>query len=179
MESAQIKAEPKKVPTETPVTGKTGAAPVNLASIIRQDVENLMWVEFQYGIFFQLKYLNRQTLQKLSKQATIMKYDSSVKARVPQLDADAVTEGFFKIAVKGWRGVTPRSLSKIVPIALESLTDAQKDEEIPFSQQSLLAITKEAYELDQFLQNAATDISTFDPDKEPSEKNSEASPLGN
>jgi hypothetical protein len=151
---------------------------VNVKDIIKQEPKLTAWVEYQNGVAFQVNYINRQALLGISRKSTALVYDKDLKARVPRLDPDRTLKEFLAVGVSGWRGVTPRTLAGIILIDMEKVPEVERDTEIPFSQESLFAVVHDAYELDTMLQNAATDLRTFNPDKEAEEKNSVTSQSG-
>jgi hypothetical protein len=137
-------------------------------------------VEYQGGLIFTLRYISRARLQSLAKSCTIMRFDPKSRGRVPETNPTKFTEEFCKLAVAGWTGVTPRSLaaSGVVLLDLSSLTEAEKDTPVPFTHENLIELVKNAYELDQFLQDSACDSRVFNPTKEEEEGNSESSQSG-
>jgi hypothetical protein len=80
---------------------------------------------------------------------------------------------FCARAVEGWSGMTPRSLSRLVPI--QNVPENMMDSEIPFSQEQLIKLVKNSAEIDAFLQQTATDVNFFNESLEDELKNSVAS----
>lgn len=156
------------------------AAPLSIKGILMKDTSSLQAdVEFQYGIVFGLNYLARETLQKLARECTVYKYNPQTKVREPQLDSSKLIGRFCSIAVFSWKGMTPRALSRLLPIDFSKITEKQKDEEIAFSQEQLCAIVQASSEIDVFLQNTTTDINFFNTNLEHELGNSFASQSGN
>lgn len=135
-------------------------------------------VEFRDGIFLTLNYVSRSALQQLYKNCTTLKYDRPTHQRTPQVDPKKFSAEFCKLAVKGWRGVTPAALASLMPIDLSNVSEQQRKEELPFTQETLLFIVERAYELDNFLQDTAVDAKIFNPAMEGELGNSENSQSG-
>ncbi len=152
---------------------------MDITKLIISAPENLTAdVEFREGLILQLRFVSRTQLQSLYKSCTVMKFDPQLKIRKQQLDGEKFAAEFCKLAVAGWRGVTPNSLSKIVPMDLSSLSAEDREKEIPFTQEGIAAIVKAAYELDAFIQDNAVDVAIFSPDHQDEVKNSSTSQSG-
>lgn len=128
-------------------------------------------VEFKEGIVLTMRYLPRTKLQDFATKSRIFKYDSATKTRNQTIDGDLFSEMFCDYAVVGWKGVTPESLSSVVPLNTEGFTDTQLKAEIPFTKESLMILVKQAYEFDEFVQKVSTDLSYFKPHHEEELKN--------
>lgn len=137
-----------------------------------KDVDALaVWVEFKYGISFKLKFVPRSDLQRLSRDSTEMKWNEQIKGRVPEISSDKLVPAFCKRAVSDWKGMTPNSLAKLIPIKLEQVDETIRDQPISFTQAQLVQIVRSAYELDVFLQQSASDLSLFNSEFEAEAKN--------
>lgn len=153
---------------------------MNIQDILAKDTEKLtVWADFKSGISFQLRYVPRTDLLRISKESMSWEYDSKQRQRVQTVNRDAFSKRFCAKAVIGWKGVTPNALSEIIPVDLGSLTSEQREKEIEFSQENMLAIFTGAYEVDEFLQNSAVDASLFKPFHEEEKGNLPASQNGN
>jgi hypothetical protein len=125
---------------------------------------------------FVIRYVSKTTMFQLANQCRVAEYDAKSKGRVVGIDPDKFMEGLCKTVVKDWQGVTPRKLANLYPVDLSSLTEAQKDEEIPFSIENLIEVMKHAPGLDDFLHECATEPALFkNPAEESLEKNSSTS----
>jgi hypothetical protein len=145
----------------------------SLAGLIKASETLTVWIEYREGIEFLISYVSRNELQAMAKRSTVYKYDPVTKVRAPTLDQNLLTREFCKAAIKDWRGVTPNSLSKLVPIDLTTIAEEDYDSEIAFSQENVTSLVQKAYELDNFLQESAIDIRLFTDaqDTEDREKN--------
>ena len=144
--------------------------PLDLTQMLNVNQEQLTAVvEFKEGILLHMSYISRVKLQQLYKTCTEMRYDTTKKARVPQVDQKKFSEEFCRLAVTGWGGVTYDSLSKVLP--LNRVDPSRRKESIPFSHEQLFALVQAAYELDTFIQDMAVDARVFSPDLEDELKN--------
>jgi hypothetical protein len=137
--------------------------------------EMLAWVEFREGMQFQLRYISRSDLTRLAENCKTWKFSHDHKTKAQQLDHEEFTKKFCARAIVGWKGVTPRSLANTIPIDLTKFTEEQLDAPIDFEQENLVSLIKGAYQLDDFLQDCATDIKVFRPELEDQLKNSKPS----
>jgi hypothetical protein len=151
---------------------------LSVTSLLKKDTSDMCaQVEYQYGIFFHLKFTARNDLMRMMKESTIMRYNPSTKTREPSLDGDKLIRKYCAAAVEGWHGMTPRNLSRLIP--MKNVPEEQLDVEIQFSQDQLVELVKNSAEIDTFLQQTATDVNYFNADLEQELKNSKASQNGN
>lgn len=145
---------------------------MDLKSLLKTPEQELTsWVEFKEGIVLNMRYLPRATLKEFALKARVIKYDPATKTRSPSLDNELVAEMFSEHAVIGWRGVTPLSLSSVVALNVEGMSEEQLKTEIPFTKESLHILVKQAYDFDEFVQQVSTDLSYFKPHHEEEVKN--------
>lgn len=154
--------------------------PIDINNLIKKDTADLIqWVEFKQGIKLKLRYVSRQKLLQISKASEELKWQGPRKGRMPEMNSDKFTKLFVEAAVLDWEGVTPLSIGSIVPTDLSEVPSAEIDKAIPFSHEALSTLAKNAYELDNFIQEASMDLSTFKSDYEDELGNSEPSQSGN
>jgi hypothetical protein len=154
---------------------------IRLNDIIKGDADHLtLWAEFLHGISLKIRYVPRHKLQMLMQ--TCMKLQTTKeKGRIVRekvLDPEAFTRQFCALAVVDWKGITPKTVSKIVPTSIEGLTPEQLQTEIPFSLEDLVPLVKNSMDLDNFIQETAMDVGLFTSDKEEVEGNSVSSQSG-
>lgn len=135
-------------------------------------------VEFRDGMFFTVNFLPRTSLQKIFNDSKIRKMDYKTARKEEELDGDKFSRKFCSEVVAGWRGVTPRKIAKLVPIDLVDFTEAERDEEVEFSQEQMSYLLKNAYDLDSFLQGYCQNLDNFVPERGYEQKNSESSQSG-
>lgn len=143
---------------------------MELKDLIKTEIPTAT-VVFRDDIAFTLRYVSRAKIQTIARQSQVMQYDPKTRARTPQLDQPKFLRAFLELCVTGWKGVTPRSAATLAPLDLGKVPADKLDEELTFSHDNLTALVAESSELDGFLQDAATDIRTFNPAKEEEEKN--------
>jgi hypothetical protein len=145
---------------------------IDLKSLIRKDTDILTArVEFKEGITLILRYVSRERMRSLWSRCTTLRYDQQTRARIPRAELSKFSEEFAVLAVAGWEGVTPRTLGKIVPTDLSGVPEKDLDVEIPFSEDGLRALVKQAYDLDNFVQEEAVKPELFSPNQENEIKN--------
>ncbi len=143
------------------------------------DSELTATVEYREGVKFTVRHISRASLQKMARNCTVQKYDGKLKGRVPVLDNEKLIDAYCRQAVVGWEGVTPRSLSKIALINFSKVPKDKLDEPIEFTAEGLSALLKGSDDLDMFLQDACSNVQTFNSEHEEELGNSEPSPTGN
>ena len=149
---------------------------ITLGDAIISDKEKMTAeVEYKDGIFLTLQFISRNTLNSISRTCVVQKYNEVTKSRQPQIDSDRFAESFCRRAVVGWRGVTLRKLARLIPLDLKRFPVEDHDAERPFEIADLITVVKNAYELDNFLQDTAVDLKIFRPDLEAELKNSQPS----
>lgn len=152
---------------------------LNIVTMAQKQTRPTQEVEFKDKMFLTVSFLPRPTLQKIYKESQTMKMQYKTGIRAPETDNDKFSAKFCAEVVKDWRGFTPRKISELINIDLSQFSPEELDEQIPFSQDQIAFLVKEAYDLDTFLQNYCQDLSNFAPQKEYEEGNSEASQSGN
>ena len=135
-------------------------------------------VDFQDGVSFNLKYLPRIELERITKGCVTEKYNVKDKRRKSELDNEKLMAQVFERCVCGWKGLTPRVCAKFFAVDLSNLSEEQKDAEVPFSLDNFQLLVKNTYDLDEFIQRNITDAAIFHPDAENDAKNSSTSPSG-
>ena len=141
---------------------------IDLKKLIVTDSNSLsVNVEFKDSIILTLNYVSRIKLQSLWKSCTTLKFDRTTRQRTPQVDGTRFSEEFSRLAVSGWRGVTPRAIAaSLFPLDLSGMSEAEKDAEIPFTHENLSLLLSNSYELDTFIQDSAVDSALFKPEHE-------------
>jgi len=137
------------------------------------------WVEFQQGISFQVNYLSRGKLKRITENSTSFAYNPRTRAREPKMNNDFFNDTFIRETVVGWKGVTARSLSNLIDIDISEIPESKLDDPLDYDHNAMVVLFDEAYDLDQVLQDFVLDIKNFQPDIEDELGNSETSPDGN
>ena len=145
---------------------------MKLQDLIKKDTENLTaTVEFRHGLKLTLKYVGRAELVRLSRESTVLKYDEKAKGRVTAVDGTKFAKAFCASAVVGWQGATPEVLAKLAPLDISGLSEEQRKQELPFDLEQLQCLLEHTFVLEGFIQEAAMEVSTFNPLKGDEEKN--------
>lgn len=154
---------------------------LNLKELLVTNTDKLTTkVEFKdTGIIIEVRYVSRAELQRISRTCVTQKYEKSSNRREPSVDGAQFAAKFTERAVIGWSGATPAKLSKLIPLDTAKLTPAQLNEELPFDKDNFSVLLANAFDLDAFLQETATDLTNFEQDKVTTEGNSAASQSGN
>lgn len=138
----------------------------------------MIWVSFK-DLRFKIRYVSRATMQAIADQCSGAEFVPGANAgqRVRKLDTDALMRTLTTTIVKGWDGVTLRSLQRLMVLDIPSGTDL--DAPVEFTEENLLSVVASAHDLDGFLQECATDPSLFkSPIDEDLTKNSKPSQSG-
>lgn len=145
-----------------------GNEPIDLTKILTEvkTIKRTRWVEWEFGIELQLQYLNNATKEMIINRNTDLKFDKTVRQRVPRLNAEKTKEDIYRNAVVGWKGVTLKSLRNITPLP-SGMNEKHPswETEIPFSHEQLLSLTLAAPDLDDFIQNTCVNASMFQDDE--------------
>lgn len=152
---------------------------MNLAKLVPTNTESMTAVvEYRDGIKFKLRFISRSTLSRIGQLCVVWKYNDKTRQRQQHLDNDKYAAEFCRQAVIGWEGVTLRKLANLMPLDLSQVPAEDQDKDLPFDVDNLLVLVKNAYELDNFLQDTAVDIKMFRPALEEELGNSPSSPTG-
>lgn len=137
-------------------------------------------VEFKDGMFFTLCYVSRGKMKTLYNSCTSLRYNPTTKTRSPQTDVEKFASEFSKLAVSGWRGITPKKVAAMIPeLDLSKLSEEEKSADLPFDHDQLSVLVSNSVDLDNFIQEMAVDPKIFTPEHEEELGNSESSQTGN
>ncbi len=119
-------------------------------------------VEVEYpeidGFFIQLAYVGREELTKISSRATKVQFSKVSRRREESLDDDKFLEEYSKKVIKGWRGLKIKHLEVLLPV---DLTNAEVQDEVPYSEEEALDLLKNSVPFDQFITDTISDLETF------------------
>ena len=122
--------------------------------MVKTEEVKTIWVNFIDNFEVELKYLPRSELQKIAKRSTVSGWERHQK--VDKLDDDNYLRNFVEKTMVSWRGLTQKTLAKIIPVKVTN-----PDEELIFSVENAFQLLKNAYDLDTFVTNAVMDLSRF------------------
>lgn len=151
---------------------------ITLGGALKKIVSPSAWVEYKEGISFHLRFMSKAKFRQLADDCTESRYNPQQQRREPKLDATKFTRLFLSQCLLDWRGVTLKSVSRIMEIDLSGYTPEECEQPLPFSAEEATKLIDMVYDLDSFLQAAITDIKTFRPTLEDELKNSERSQSG-
>jgi len=121
-----------------------------------------------FGVSFDLNFLSRPELQQLIGQNTKITFDPKSHSKEEKLDSEALSVAISNRCVKGWKGVNLKWLKTQIP--LEPSTD-DENAEIPFTQENLAFLMKNAYGLDSWILDNVREAANFNEKKEAELKN--------
>lgn len=180
MNSNEKKEHTPTVPAEPVAPAAAPAAPVELSLNLHaiKDEPPTAKVVYKDGISFTLCYMDKASLQRISSRCVVHEWDGAKKNRVPKLDGARFAQEFSNAAIKGWDGMTLRKVSELRPIKLNGFKPEDLDKPLKFSHENLAAILESSAELDNFLQEAVTDLRFFKSEMEEELGNSKPSQSG-
>jgi hypothetical protein len=106
-------------------------------------------------------------LAKISESSQEITWDKKSHVRVDKVNSEKFYSKFVDKAILGWRGLTLKTLSKIVPI---NLNGQDPESEVLFTKENAIELLQSAYDLDAFLQSSILDVTQFDSERAESEK---------
>ena len=121
--------------------------------------EKTLWVTYLDDFSVNIRYLPRRELAKISEGSTEITWDKKTHTRIDKVNTDRFYSRFVEKAILGWRGLTLKTLAKIVPI---KLGDSDPASEVVFTKENAIELLRSAYDLDSFLQDAILDVQRFD-----------------
>lgn len=117
-------------------------------------------VEVEYpnmpGFKVKLVYLSRESLISLRKKATKITYKRNTP--IEEYDAELFAQLYVAATVKGWSGLTLEYLARLLPI---DLGIADITQELPYSPEEALLLTKGSTEFDAFVAEVVGDLGNF------------------
>lgn len=138
-----------------------------------------IWVQYKdTGISFEVNFMSKARFKVLTDQCSSLVYNAESKTHQPKIDTKKLAAAYVEQAVKGWKGVTPKSLAAIAPVELSNLTEEQRNTELAYSADSMKFLVESTFELDTFLQEVTMNPALFNQTVVPFEdaaKNSKSS----
>lgn len=109
-----------------------------------------------WDVSFDLSFLNKTELQKMTSRHTSIKINRKTHNKEEDLDIENLRKEMCERCVHGWHGVTYRYLQTIMPIDVSEVENL--DEEIEFSQETLMQVIENSYDLDGWIFETVKDI---------------------
>lgn len=166
-----MSTEPTTATSSTTSTPAPVKAPLSLASVLGKTVSPDAWIEYKEGIKFHLRYMSKAKFRQLAEDCTEHRYNPQKQVREPKMNVEKFLQKFVADTILDWKGVTLRSLSRLVEIDVSGYTKDEMAQEISFSSAEAIRLMEMVYELDPFIQSCVTDIKTFRPALEDELKN--------
>ena len=112
--------------------------------------------------YVSLAYLSREKLVKVRNRSLVVKFNKRSRQREEEVDNDKFLEEYARAVVKGWRGLTIRELSKLMPI---ETTGANLEQDVPYSEEDALELLRNSTIFDQFVTDTMNDFEVFENEK--------------
>lgn len=112
--------------------------------------------------YVSLAYLSREKLVKVRNRSLVVKFNKRSRQREEEVDNDKFLEEYARAVVKGWRGLTIRELSKMMPI---ETTGANLEQDVPYSEEDALELLRNSTIFDQFVTDTMNDFEVFENEK--------------
>jgi len=135
-------------------------------SLIKNMMINEKVVEVEFpdsdNFYVSLSYLSREKLLKIRNRAMVIKFNKRSRQREEEIDNDKFLEEYSREVIKGWRGLTLRELSRILPVETAG-QDLEK--EIPYSEEDALELLRNSTIFDQFVTDSMNDFEAWENDR--------------
>lgn len=115
--------------------------------------------EFKDGMIFTVRYTTPMAIQKISQSSHILQWNQAKKARENTLDMDKFVNALVKHCMVGWRGITPRKLSKY--ILLKGIAEEHMDIELTFDTAEACFLLQKLEGLETWLIEVARDAQLY------------------
>lgn len=119
------------------------------------------WVPLEGFEPFEVKvaYLSREELTKIRNAVTRVAFNPKTRQREDTIDNELFIKEFVKAVVLDWKGLTLDIASKFLPLSIPS--DVDSSQEIEFSQENALDLSKNSPVFDSFLNDVCFDLERF------------------
>ena len=126
--------------------------------------DKIIEVEFpdSNGFYVNLAYLSRDKLVKIRNRSLVVKFNKRSRQREEEVDNEKFLEEYSREVIKGWRGLTIRELARIMPV---ETSNANLDQEVPYTQEDALALLQGSPIFDQFVTDCMNDFELFEREK--------------
>jgi len=128
-----------------------------ISNVITKDKIITVSYPGEEGFTVDIRYMNREALSKLREKCLKLKWNKASRKQEEEVDYEKFTEEYAKLAIVGWKGLTPEILSTLIPIDLDKMS---KDE-IAYSEDDAIALMKNSTPFDQWVGDAMNDIEKF------------------
>jgi hypothetical protein len=120
------------------------------------------------GFKVSICYLGRDRLLKIRNGALEYKFNKRTRQREEEVNNEKFLEAYTEAVVKGWKGLTYKNLSKLIPIELSKVRNP--NEEIPYSSEDALDLIKNSTIFDQFITDTLNNFDNFEQEAKAAEE---------
>ena len=119
------------------------------------------WVPLEGFEPFEVKvaYLSREELTKIRNSVTRVAFNPKTRQREDNIDSELFVKEFVKAVVLDWKGLTLDIASKLLPLEVPAGVDLSQ--EVEFSQESALDLSKNSPVFDGWLNDVTFDLERF------------------
>ena len=110
------------------------------------------------GLSFDLTFLGKDELIKITKKATKHTYDKKTRQPKEETDPDAFMDLYAKAVVRGWSGFKAKYLPEFV---LADISSLDPEEEIDYSEENAIYLLKNSTVLDNWVGGIVGELSNF------------------
>lgn len=121
------------------------------------------------GFTVDICYIGRDRRAKIRNQSLEYKFNKRTRTREEEVNFDKFLELYSEAVIKGWKGLTIRRLSDLMPIDMSGM---DPNKEIPYSPEDALELLKNSTVFDQFVNDTIENFEVNEDEaKEEEEKN--------
>ena len=112
------------------------------------------------GFSVDLTYLAREELLKVRNKCLSQKFNKKTRAFEEQLDEDKFLTQYVKGVIKGWRGLTYKSLQELV---LVDISAQEPEQELEFTLENAEILMRNSTDFDGWVTETVGDLENFTP----------------
>jgi hypothetical protein len=132
---------------------------MKLTTYLKTKLEAWVPLEGFDGFEVKVAYLSREELTKLRNSVTRVAFNPKTRQREDNIDSELFVKEFVKAVVLDWKGLTLDIASKLLPLDVPA--DVDLSQEIEFSQESALDLSKNSPVFDGWLNDVTFDLERF------------------
>ncbi|RLF43728.1 MAG: hypothetical protein DRN17_05805 [Thermoplasmata archaeon] len=111
------------------------------------------------GFKLTIAYITRDELLKIRKKSTHTTFNKRSHSPEEEVDSDIFQDLYVKAVIKGWRGLSLKYVSKLVPIDLSTIEDDSV--ELDYDHENAMQLMKNAPNFDSFVSDMVADLENF------------------
>lgn len=132
---------------------------MKLTTYLKTKLEAWVPLEGFDGFEVKVAYLSREELTKIRNSVTRVSFNPKTRQREDTIDSDLFVKEFVKAVVLDWKGLTLEIATKLLPLDVPA--DVDLSQEIEFSQESALDLSKNSPVFDGWLNDVTFDLERF------------------